>query len=159
METIFLTEAFAEMTIKTSKAILEFYKKHYGAKKEDLEKGEGETFAQLSELQMEAVVLERSYSSWIREGKYAKAMEIVKNSGLFEDLPKSNPAIIGWFRERMNNVRAKILGSVRALRALERELGYELYSIRVDLSLVPKVSVTFQKFQTSELLKPKRARA
>lgn len=152
MSVLPLENLLADFVVKAYKAIINAYKKRYGTKKQDLERGEGETFAQLTDLQVKAIVLEKSYSSWL-EGHRQDALDIIKNSGLFEDLPKSNPSLVEWFQKHMGDIKTKIIGAVRAMRALEKEIGYELYSIRVDLSLMPKVSVTFQKYRPSELAK------
>jgi hypothetical protein len=144
MSAAILSPEIVSFALQAGKKILEFYREKYGPKKEDLEKGEAVTFDLLSEYQAKAIVVEEAYSSWLK-GDSRGAIRTIRNSGLFDDVPRGNPNIIEWFSKHTVDLRKRIIGSVRALRALEKEIGYELCSFEVELSLMPNVTVTFQR--------------
>ena len=97
------------------------------------------TIETLSEKQAEAITLETIYQNLLNGSlKQDHASDILTDLGY-----RINPSPIKWLKKKLTDLRVWIIDSIRWLKLIGETLELKIKEIKVEIGLIPKVSITF----------------
>lgn len=127
------------LTGAVSASFAGFVKDLISKKKQPEEIGK-KTIDELAEKQAEGLTYEQIYLNLLSAKITEKqAEEMIKALG-----EKMNPNPLAWLKKRLLNIRGWIISAIKFLRAVGNELRLKISQITVELSLTPRVTITFE---------------
>ena len=104
------------------------------------------SIAEIMDTQLQSNVIDRAYEAAIIEQDVSTAVNIIKSTGWFQNIPETNPSFLTWIGDRVKDIAKSTLEQLKVLRELRKLIkDYPLESIQTGFSYTPKVVLLFKR--------------